>query len=117
MAMKGEELAMAASPTENLNRPKSVDLSSKITLKGNVVDKATGEMLTDMTVYLEDKEGNILRELIVDENGQVIGLLNRDKEYMLTFKKEGYRTKSVFLDTLNKDGQRKLSPTFKLTKR
>ncbi len=116
LAFKGEQnlLAMANPAPRHLNTIKSAR-GNTIKLEGFIVDKITNISLKNVKVTLEPLTGGRKIFLKFDEEGQVIGFLKKETEYMITLEKKGYKTKAIHLNTKGKSS-RKLPTTFKMTR-
>lgn len=70
-----------------------------IILKGTTSNKATGERLPSTTVTLYDGEREIVAKQQSNDKGTFEFVLDRDKDYMVLGKKEGYHADSAKVST------------------
>lgn len=68
-------------------------------LEGKVIDAVTNLPLSSVNAYLENGKGEKVKDFVVDENGSILDTIEQNKSYSIVIKKEGYRTKTLFIDT------------------
>jgi outer membrane protein OmpA-like peptidoglycan-associated protein len=78
-----------------------VEFKCKQLITGEVRDKNTTEIIQGAKVSIKDAEGNIVEEVVVDDEGVFAIPVNCETAYLLEGKKEGYTTQKKSLTTSN----------------
>ncbi|MEZ4793368.1 MAG: OmpA family protein [Gelidibacter sp.] len=71
----------------------------EITIKGPVLDEATGEIIPNALVTLLDSDNNELNKMATGDDAVFSFVLECDKQYIIRAQKEGYNPKEEIVET------------------